>query len=67
MSLNCGGEVLGPVVGEDLGELVEAEQDRRDGEGDPQQQERLGGGIAAQRLALGHRDRTQVPGDGGAH
>ena len=40
-------EVPRPVVGQDVGELVEAEQDRRDGERDPQQQERLGDGIAA--------------------
>ena len=39
-------EVLGPVVDHHLGELVEAEQDRRDDEGDPQQQERLRRGIA---------------------
>ena len=51
--VELGGQVLRPVVGEDLGELVEAEQDRRDGEGDPQQQERLRGGIAAQRIGLG--------------
>jgi len=34
-------EVARPVIGEHLGELVQAEQDRRDGEGDPQKQERL--------------------------
>jgi len=35
------GEIGGPVVVEDLGELVEAEQDRCDRERDPQQQEGL--------------------------
>ena len=39
-------EIARPVVGEHLGELVEPEQDGRDGECDPQQQEGLlrGGG-----------------------
>ena len=56
------GEVARPVVGQDVGELVEAEQDRRDGERDPQQQERLRGGVAAQGVERG--DRAAQGGDG---
>ena len=38
-------------VDQDVEELVEAEDDRRDGEGDPQQQERLVGGVALEAFA----------------
>ena len=48
-----GREVARPVVGEDAGELVEPEQDRRDGERDPQQHEGLGDGVAPQDVARG--------------
>ena len=41
-------EVAGPVVREHAGELVDAEQDRGDGEDDPQQQVRLRGGVGGQ-------------------
>ena len=51
--VELGGEVAGPVVGQHLGELVEAEEDRRDGERDAQQQERLRGRIAAQDVRGG--------------
>src|SRR5215212_1885629 len=60
-------EVAGPVPREDLRELVEAEQDRRDGEDDSQQEERLRGRVAAQRVGAWNRDRPQGGGNGGAH
>ena len=41
-------EVAGPVVGEDLRELVEPEEDGRDREHDAQQRQRLDRGIAAE-------------------
>ena len=48
--VELGGEVAGPVVGQRLGELVEAEEDRRDGERDAQQQERLCGRGSRRRM-----------------
>ena len=56
--VELGGEVPRPVVDEDLGELVEAEQDRRDGERDAQQQERLRGRVVAQHVRAGEWDRA---------
>src|SRR4030095_5232533 len=52
-------QVLRPVVDHEPDELVETEQDRRDGEGDPQQHERLGRRIAAQHVRLRDRNRPQ--------
>jgi hypothetical protein len=54
----CRGEVARPVVGEDSGELVDAEQDRRDGERDPQQHERLRDGIAAAAPSRRRQERA---------
>ena len=44
-------QVAGPVVGQHLGELVEAEQDRRNGEDEPEESEGLGRGVAPKRLS----------------
>jgi hypothetical protein len=52
------GEIIGPVDGP-VEELVHSEQDRRDGEGDPQQPERLMGGLADIRRA-GHSRHAAV-------
>src|SRR5919108_4025397 len=57
--VELGRQVLGPVADHDLGELVESEQNRRDGEGDAQDQERLRGGIRAQHAGSGERNRAQ--------
>jgi hypothetical protein len=57
-------QVARPVVGQDVRELVQAEQDRRDRERDPQQGERLGGGVVAQVVRAGQRDGSQGGGDG---
>ena len=62
-----GREVARPVVGQDARELVEAEQDRRDGERDPQQRERLRDGIAAQRARGGDGSGPQGGSDGAGH
>ena len=56
-------QVAGPVVREDAGELVEAEDDRREREHDPQQQVRLRGGVGGEGGAL----REGAGGDGGVH
>jgi hypothetical protein len=52
--IELGRHVLRPIADHHLGELVEAEQDRRYGERDAQQHERLGGRVAAQHRRGGN-------------
>jgi hypothetical protein len=58
MSLIQGARYL--PVDQDVGELVEAEDDRGDGEGDPQQQERLVGRVALEALGEGRRELRRL-------
>jgi len=61
------GQVTGPVVRQDIGELVDAEQDRRHGEGDPHQQVGLGRGLPADGLARREGKGPQQGGRCSAH